>query len=134
MKKVLLFDSASIQLVNEDARWLKIFADEGFDDPERVELLTFPLDGKYPNVLVYKKSEPLHFDDVQVQFPHFSDPLYQATHVHGWLGAPLISNDKVIGVITLDSKIPGIYTSEHDRMAVLFCSAGKCSDRKCKVL
>ncbi len=87
-----------------------------------METLVFRLDGSYPNVLVYQRREPLHFEDVQVQFPHFKDPYYHATHIHGWLGAPLISNDKVIGVITLDSKTPGIYTNEHDRLAVLFAS------------
>jgi PAS domain S-box-containing protein len=122
MKKVFPFDSASIQLLNEKSQSLEIIADEGFDDPERVEALVFPLEGKYPNVMVYKQRESMHFDDVQEKFPHFGNPAYQATHVRGWLGAPLISNDKVIGVITLDSKIPGSYTSEHDRMAVLFAS------------
>jgi PAS domain S-box-containing protein len=122
MKKVLLFDSASIQLLDAEAQSLRIFADDGFEDPEKVETLSFPLNGRYPNVLVFQRRQPLHFDDVQEQFPHFKDPYYQATHIRGWLGAPLISNDQVIGVITLDSKTPGIYTSEHDRLAVLFAS------------
>ncbi len=87
-----------------------------------METLVFRLDGSYPNVLVYQRRAPLHFEDVQEQFPHFKDPYYQASHIHGWLGAPLISNDKVIGVITLDSKTPRIYTNEHDRLAVLFAS------------
>jgi GAF domain-containing protein len=125
MRKVLPFDTASIQLANEELRNLKIIANKGFSDPKRVEALVFPLEGNYPNVLVYEKREPLHFEDVQENFPHFSNPYYQATHVHGWLGAPLIINDRVIGVITLDSNTPGIYTSEHDRMAVLF--AGQAS-------
>jgi PAS domain S-box-containing protein len=122
MKKVLPFDSASIQLLDEETQSLKIFADDGFEDSARVERLVFPLNGSYPNVLVFQRREPVHFDDVQEKFPHFKDPYYQATHIHGWLGAPLINNDRAIGVITLDSKIPGIYTSEHDRLAVLFAS------------
>jgi GAF domain-containing protein len=125
MRKVLPFDTASIELGNEDLRILNVISSIGFDDPERVEALTFPLEGNYPNALVYKNREPLHFDDVQKHFPHFADPHYQATHVHGWLGAPLIVNDKAIGVITLDSKTMGIYTSEHDHMATLF--AGQAS-------
>ncbi len=125
MKKVLPFDTASVQLANEEARSLKIIANTGFDDSELVEKLVFPLEGKYPNVLVYEKKASLHFDDIQEHFQNFSDPHYQATHVHGWLGAPLIINDRAIGVITLDSKTRGIYTSEHDRMAVLF--AGQAS-------
>jgi PAS domain S-box-containing protein len=125
MRKVLPFDTASIQLAHEESRSLKIIANTGFDDPARVEALEFPLEGDYPNVLVFRKKEPLHFEDVQNRFPHFADPHYQATHVHGWLGAPLIINKEAIGVITLDSKIAGIYTPEHDRMAALF--AGQAS-------
>lgn len=125
MKKVLPFDTASIQLANEETHSLKIIANSGFDDSELVEKLVFPLEGRYPNVLVYEEKVPLHFDDIQEHFKIFSDPHYQATHVHGWLGAPLIINNRVIGVITLDSKTRGIYTSEHDRMAVLF--AGQAS-------
>jgi PAS domain S-box-containing protein len=125
MRKVLPFDTASIQLENKESHSLDIIASVGFNDQERVETLVFPLEDDYPNVLVYKKKEPLHFDDVQEHFPHFHDPHYQATHVHGWLGAPLIIKDRGIGVITLDSKARGIYTSEHDRLAVLF--AGQAS-------
>lgn len=125
MKKVLPFDTASIQLAYEESHSLQIIANAGFDDPQHVETLNFPLQDDYPNVRVYKRMEPLHFDDVQEHFSHFSDPHYRATHIHGWLGAPLISNDRAIGVITLDSKTPGIYTAEHDRLAVLF--AGQAS-------
>lgn len=125
MKKVLPFDTASIQLASEETGTLKIIANTGFDDRERVDALIFPLQGHYPNVWVYEKKEPLHFDDIRIHFPHFEDPDYQVTHARGWLGAPLIINDRAIGVITLDSKISGIYTSEHDRLAVLF--AGQAS-------
>jgi GAF domain-containing protein/energy-coupling factor transporter ATP-binding protein EcfA2 len=125
MGKVLPFDTASIQLANEEERSLKIIANTGFDDPAGVEALVFPLDDDYPNVRVFERKEPLHFDDIRVEFPHFADPHYHATHACGWLGAPLILNDRAIGVITLDSNTPGIYTSEHDRMAALF--AGQAS-------
>lgn len=125
MKKVLPFDTASIQLADEGTQSLQIIANAGFDDPEHVETLRFPLNDDFPNAYVFKRMEPLHYDDVQEHFSCFADPHYRATHIHGWLGAPLIINDRAIGVITLDSKAPGIYTTEHDRLAVLF--AGQAS-------
>lgn len=125
MKKVLPFDTASIQLVDEGTQSLQIIANAGFEDSDYVETLRFSLADDFPNVRVFKGKKPLHYDDVQKQFSHFSNPHYRATHIHGWLGAPLIVNNDAIGVITLDSKTPSIYKPEHGHLAVLF--AGQAS-------
>jgi len=120
MARVLPFDTASIQLLDPTASALEIIASTGFDDPASVEAIAFPLEDAYPNVRVWRRQMPLRYPDVRELFPHFADPTYHATQVHGWLGAPLVVGDRAIGVITLDSFTPDAYTSEHEHLAMVF--------------
>lgn len=120
MQRVLPFDSASIQLVDETQNALHIIAAKNFEDYAAVKKISFPLDDDdFPNARVWRDKVPRSFKDVQ-SFKPFSDPRYHSTHVRGWLGVPLIVRDEAIGVITLDSKTRGCYTEEHENLAVIF--------------
>ncbi len=43
-------------------------------------------------------------------------------HVKSWIGAPLIVNDQVIGLLTIDHAQPGYYTEESGKLAMAFAS------------
>jgi GAF domain-containing protein len=122
MARLLPLDTASIQLLNPGSSELAIIASKGFDDPADVGTLAFPLEDTYPNVRVWRRKMPLSYPDVREHFPHFADPKYHATQVRGWLGAPLVVGDRVIGVITLDSFTPDSYTPQHEQLAMVFAS------------
>jgi len=122
MARLLPFDTASIQLLSPGSNELAIIASKGFDDPADVGTLVFPLEDTYPNVRVWRRKMPLRYPDVREHFPHFADPKYHATQVHGWLGAPLVVGDRAIGVITLDSFTPDSYTPQHEQLAMVFAS------------
>jgi len=122
MARVLTFDTASIQMLSPDHSKLEIIASKGFDDPASVEALAFPLEKSSPNVRVWRCKKPLRYRNVRELFPQFTDPKYHATRVRGWLGAPLVVDDKVIGVITLDSYTADLYTPEHEYLAMVFAS------------
>lgn len=118
MERVLPFDTASIQLLNPETNHLDIFASKGFDNPADVEGITFSLDRTYPNVRVWQSKRAKYYGDIRELYPHFSDPVYQAAQIRGWLGVPLIVQDEAIGVITLDSKLADVYSAEHEQIAM----------------
>ena len=118
MKRVLPFDTASIQLHNSETQHLDIIASKGFGNHTEIGQLTFSLNNAYPNVQVWHSKKPKYYGDIRKEFPHFGEPQYQTVHVRGWLGAPLIVQDKAIGVITLDSYIADIYSKEHEQIAM----------------
>jgi len=122
MARVLPFDTASVQLLNSNHTGLEIIAYKGFDDPVSVKAHVFPLEDVYPNVRVWRCKEPMRCGDVRELFPHSADPKYHATRVRGWLGVPLVVSDEAIGVITLDSFTPDLYTLEHEQLAMVFAS------------
>lgn len=122
MARVLPYDTASVQLLSPDGNELEITASRGFDDPVSVNALAFPLEGDYPNVRVWRSQKPLRYADVHDLFPHFAEPRYHATRVHGWLGVPLMVGGEAIGVLTLDSFTAGTYTPEHESLAMIFAA------------
>jgi len=123
IERVLPFSSASVQRVNEGATALQIIAARGFgENTAEVETLHFPLDGDFPNALVWRERAPLRYADVRIDFPHFQDPAYHATHVRSWLGAPLMAGDNPIGVITVDGEQEGMYRQEHEDLLVTFAA------------
>ena len=119
MARVLPFDTASIQMLNASRTALNIIACKGFNEPASVKTLSFPLEDTYPNAKVWYDKKPLRYARAQILFPHFSDPKYHVTQVRGWLGIPLMVGDEAIGVITLDSFTPDIYTPEHESLAMI---------------
>lgn len=120
MERIIPFITASIQLPNETYDKLKIIASKGFSDPKSVQELEFPFSGRFPNITVWKNKKTLRFDDIRPHYPHFSDPRFHATRVVSWLGAPLIVDDKIIGVITLDSFEENAYSEIDETFADIF--------------
>ena len=120
MRRVLPFDSASIQLVDWRNRRLELVAGFGFPALDALKSLHFPLGGNFPNVQVFETRTPLRFGDIQLVYPHFTQPKFQAEKVHAWMGFPLIMGDRVMGVITLDSYEHNTYTEELERFVLVF--------------
>lgn len=117
IKRVIPFDTASIQLLESDGT-LKIIAAKDFRDPASVEGLVFPIDEQFPNVLVCQFKEPLRYGRVRELFPQFGDARYQVLHIQSWLGVPLLVGSEIKGVITFDNSACDIYTLDHETLAV----------------
>ena len=120
MQRVVVYDSASIQLLNSDG--LKIIACQGFPDSGEVVGLPFPADPQFPNYQVLLQKKPLILEDVRQKYPQFADPFYHAEHVRSWLGVPLLHKNEAMGVITLDKETIGFYTEEDARLATIFAN------------
>ncbi len=116
LNRVVPYDSASVQLllVNE----LEIVGERGFENPNAVIGLRFPINLDTPNSKVFKKGESLIIADASMESKSFQKPPHD--HIRGWMGVPLKVHDRIIGILALDSTQPNRFTTVHGRLATAF--------------
>ena len=122
MDRVLPYNTASVQWLDDTRKKLQIIRARGFPDDRAVEKLSFALDKDFPNVQVFHRREVIRYDDIQQVYEHFSDPSYYVEKVRSWLGVPLIVENEVRGVITVDNFEPGVYNADHETIAEMLAS------------
>lgn len=120
LQKVVPYDSSSIQVIQHNR--LVIVGGRGFDDLDALLGVGFDLDDETnPGVQVLRTKRPQVFGDVS-QHPHFMSQVHGGGKIRGWIGAPLLYGDKVIGVITLDKFEPDFYDAEMADLALAFAA------------
>jgi diguanylate cyclase (GGDEF)-like protein len=112
---VVPYDSASIQLLHEGN--LEIVGGRGWRDLKAILGTHFPLPGDNPNTRVIEGRQPYIVNDT-CSYPAFKDAIH--TQIKSWLGVPLIVQERVIGMLAIDSFKKGYFTSEHARFASMF--------------
>jgi diguanylate cyclase (GGDEF)-like protein/PAS domain S-box-containing protein len=118
LERVIEFDSAAIMLKNDDGS--EIVGGRGFEDLNAVLGIQFPNNDTTPNTIVLTTREPLIMEDAPAQYEEFSKLPHRG--IHGWMGVPLTIQDRVIGLLSMDSKQTGHFTNEHARLAAAFAS------------
>ncbi|MGD2146352.1 MAG: response regulator [Anaerolineae bacterium] len=120
LREVIPFDSASIQRLEGDG--LGIVGVQGFEDPDSVMGVVFPLDPKFPNYDVVTSKVPLTIKDVVEDRPHFraEADVYGSERIRSWLGVPLMVKDQVIGMISLDRTEVRPFSAEESELAMAF--------------
>lgn len=120
LKKIIPYDSVSLQMIHKSS--LQVIACRGFDQPEKVEGLVFPLESGLPNDRVIKHKETFVLEDVKKVFPNFlGDAQYeQPGQIQCWLGVPLMSRGNIIGMIALDRKDDVPFTRSEIEIANAF--------------
>jgi diguanylate cyclase (GGDEF)-like protein len=130
LRQVIPYDSASVQRLQDDAlspskgTRLGIVACQGFEEPDKVVGLVFPLNPKFPNYRVVTTKTPLTIEDVVQDYSHFKDEadIYDSGRIRSWLGVPLMVKDKIIGMIALDRVEVRPYTAEEVQLAMTFAN------------
>ncbi len=117
LDETLDFDSASIFLLEEGE--LRVETVLKHPHPELVVGKTFPT----TNTLlkeIQEKKKPIIIDNAMrdARFQGWG----QMHYVKGWLGVPLVIQDKFIGYITLDSKVASAFGTPEAKLANLFAS------------
>jgi diguanylate cyclase (GGDEF)-like protein/PAS domain S-box-containing protein len=122
LRQVIPYDSASVQRLQGEC--LEIMACQGFEEPDKVLSLAFPLDPKFPNCHVVVSKALLAIEDVAQDYPHFKDEAdtYESGRIKSWLGVPLKVKDEVIGMIAMDRAELRPYTAEEVEMAMTFAN------------
>jgi len=116
LKQVVPYDTASIQLLNENE--LEIIGGSGFGDPKAVVGMRFPVPGENPNTIVIETGEPYLLPEIGDVYDAFKEPPHN--HIRSWLGVPLIFQERIIGLLAIDGTSPNQFTQENITLAVAF--------------
>lgn len=120
LQKVVPYDSSSIQVIQNNR--LVIVGGRGFEDLDALLGIGFDLDDESnPGVQVLRTKRPQVYADVS-QHPHFLSQIHGGGKIRGWIGAPLLYGDRVIGVITLDKFESDFYNAELAQLALAFAA------------
>lgn len=118
-KKVIPYDTASVQILKN--KELKIIGGGGWEQPDKVLGLTFPVPGDNPNTVVMETKEPVIIDELYKNSLSFK---FNTAGYHGesWFGIPLLMRNKAIGMMTFDKKEKNFFTSSHIKLGKTFAS------------
>src|SRR6266545_4222138 len=116
LRTVIPYDSASIMLVEGDM--LRAVAQRGLVSKSHIHRQPFALHGLSAAGLAVKRRQAVVIDDT------LSSPDWQAhdlgKHIRSWLGVPLMSKGKVLGVLNIDSVRPPRFTERDVEVARAF--------------
>ncbi len=121
LARVVPHDSASVQLLRQeqdDTLYLEIVGGWGWEDPSQVLGIRFPIPADNPNTRVVLKRTPVLLHDAPQAYAAFRESPH--SHIRSWLGVPLIARGEVIGMLAIDSTMPGHFTQEHVRLVTAF--------------
>ncbi|MBI1879290.1 MAG: GAF domain-containing sensor histidine kinase [Chloroflexi bacterium] len=113
---VVEYDSSSILLLEDDI--LSVRAARGFEDMQDALKVTIPLEKGRPNYRAVIQKRPILLNDVDAE-PGWTKSS-SSQKVRSWIGAPLIAQDEVIGMLTVDSHQLNKYTEENVQEVAAF--------------
>lgn len=118
--KVIPYDSASVQQLEGDA--LLIRAAKGFKDTARLLNRRTSVSLQRPSNQVLRDRRPLTVDDISKQVSTFpvSGDMSAFGKIRSWLGIPLVANDAVLGLITVDRHRVQPFSREEVALAQTF--------------
>lgn len=113
LRRVINYDGASILLPKENnlVVWNTFRRDAAIG-------FHFPLASNNPTVRVFKSQQPLVIADVQDD-PDWVQLKYP---IRGWMGVPLLTGPKIIGVLSIDSFEVGAYTQADTQVLQTFAN------------
>ncbi len=117
LDKVVPNDTACVTLKRGDC--LQILAAHGFDEPEKLIGNCFPADDPF-FLEVQRTRQSICLTDVS-EHPGFKR-WGGVDHIHGWICAPLIAHDQVLGVLTVDNRRAGAYTPDDVTLVQAFAN------------
>jgi PAS domain S-box-containing protein len=118
LEQVIPYHSAAIFLLSDDTA--RVTAGRGFPDMTRVLQVSFPVEEDALIRELLQEKRPLILADAQ------TDKRFLARggteYIRSWIGVPLISKGKAVGILTIDHREPGIYGEESAEMAEAFAN------------
>ncbi len=114
---VVEYDSAAIMLLEDQT--LQITASRGFERSDYPGF-AFSLAGREHLQRPLQTGQPLIIDDVH-QEPSW-EYIESTKYIHSWIGVPLISGEKTIGLLTIDHKTSAYYQPEDGVVARAFAN------------
>jgi PAS domain S-box-containing protein len=121
LTRVIPCDSASVQQKRDN--YLSALAVTGIDDPH-VYKLKIPIIPDFPNYPVVTDKQPVAISDVRAAYPAFpvDDQNPGFLKIKSWLGVPLLYNQEVVGMITIDRWEIKPFTQDEIELATTFAN------------
>jgi PAS domain S-box-containing protein len=120
LQRVVPYDSCSVQVIQGNR--LVIVGGRGFGDLEALLGQGFELDDETNlNSHVVRSKRTQVFADVSDN-PHFASDFQGSARIRGWICAPMIIGERVIGVISVDKFEPGFYNEDLAELATAFAA------------
>jgi diguanylate cyclase (GGDEF)-like protein/PAS domain S-box-containing protein len=116
LEQVIPYDSASVQLL--DGNELLIVGGRGWENLSDVVGTRFPIPGDNPNTVVIQTAKPYLLPEADKTYAAFNNPPH--SHIRSWLGVPLIVQERIIGLLAIDSAEPNHFTSNNINLATAF--------------
>ena len=117
IKRVVPYDSVSVWQLKGNKQTL--IGERGLPPELSVAGLEFNLDEQNHALPIFRGDVPyLISHDVQSEFPRFRESPH--TYINSWLGVPLNSRGRVVGLIALDGFRKGQFNEHHAQLAVTF--------------
>lgn len=115
LQRVVPYYSATVQLVRGEE--VEVVGAHGV---EAHVLLgkRFSISSGTPNAEIYRQKCPLLVTDPAGRYPNFDLPDYHS--MAEWLGVPLVFQGRVLGILALDSPLPGYFSEQRIRLACAF--------------
>lgn len=123
IQKVIPYDSAGIYQVFENRR---VFAaGRGFTNIDELIGISFEFNLHEDEIgyLISRSLKPIILADASKSYPqYFSTGSHAATTIRSYLAVPIIDNQNLIGMITLDMEEPGFYNEHYAQLAMAFAA------------
>ncbi|MCB9078544.1 MAG: response regulator [Anaerolineaceae bacterium] len=120
LRKVVPYDSASVQILKEGC--LEIvgeYVDERTSkNPNEAIGIQFPVPGDNPNSVVIETRRPYYLPNGPAEYAIFLEDIHSP--IQSWLGVPLITHNRMIGILALDSYTPNDFNEETISLASTF--------------
>ncbi len=120
LQRVVPYDSCSVQVIQGSR--LVIVGGRGFEDMEAMLGVEFDLeDESNLNSQVVSSKRTQVFGDVS-RHPTFASELHGGGRIRGWICAPMVIGESVVGVISVDKFEPDFYDEELAALATAFAA------------
>jgi PAS domain S-box-containing protein len=119
LQRVVPYNSASVQLLVEGK--LRVVDGRGYPDSKNPTDLEFLFDHNDPAYSIQSNDLPyVLVSDVQDVSHSFSDFFHN--HIHSWIAVPLHARGRLIGLLTVDGFLPGMFTEQHAQFTATFAN------------
>jgi PAS domain S-box-containing protein len=116
LSKVVSYESASLQLLENNH--LKVVGGSGWNDPNVVLGMSFPVPGDNPNTQVILERRAITLGNAPEVYSLFTKSPHN--HIRSWLGVPMISQGNIIGMFAVDHSKPNFFTDTDIKMVQAF--------------
>ncbi len=133
LKTAIPYDSATVQQKEGDR--LVIRAAQGFPNNAGLINLDFAITADLPNAEALRTLSPLALPNVRLAYPYFRKLAhqYQADRIISWLGIPLVLDETILGMVTIDRNEVRPFSDEEIALGVAFANHASIALRNAKI-